>query len=61
MNTHPDIMKMTRSELEAHGCELCQEGLRFQAILDKLIESQNKTIEALAKLDATVTKLERRR
>jgi hypothetical protein len=59
--THPDIMKMTRSELEAHGCELCQEGLRFQAILDKLIESQNKTMEALAKVEAAVKRLEGRR
>jgi hypothetical protein len=57
---HPDPATMRKPELEACGCERCQDALRIHAMLDELITSQDKTLAALDHLEQAVAKLERR-
>jgi hypothetical protein len=51
MTQHPDPHKMRPAELKACGCERCTDTLRTLALLDQLIESQNKTSVALDRLE----------
>lgn len=57
--THPDTAKMWVPELEACGCEFCEQALRIHAMLNQLIASQDKTIEALDRMSDSVAELER--
>jgi hypothetical protein len=58
MTQHRDPYKMTTPELEACGCERCQDAIRLSGMLDKMIASQNESIKALNRLDAAITNLE---
>jgi hypothetical protein len=56
---HKSTHKMTVTELKACGCERCQDALHMHSLLDQLIESSEKTSEALLRLEATVARLRR--
>jgi hypothetical protein len=55
MNEHPDPHKMRPAELQACGCARCNDTLRTLALLDQLIASQQRTSEALDRIEHRIT------
>lgn len=57
MTSHLDPHKMTKPELRACGCDRCQDALRTHDALDALIASQDKTRDAIERLERSVDSL----